>query len=64
MTKAVKVQHPLIVSKKDRNESQYYADLFDNEKFSDVTLSVGATQIPCHKVILSGICKLIIIRKF
>jgi hypothetical protein len=50
----VTVPSPLAVTKKDQNESEYFAGLFDSEKFSDVTLSVGATQISCHKIVLSG----------
>lgn len=30
--------------------------LFDNERFSDVTLAVGGREFQAHKAILAGLC--------
>lgn len=34
--------------------SEDLGNLFDNEKFSDVTLSVGGREFQAHKAILAG----------
>lgn len=38
--------------------SEDLGNLFDNEKFSDVTLSVGGREFQAHKAILAGIMQL------
>jgi speckle-type POZ protein len=37
--------------------SEDLGNLFDNEKFSDVTLSVGGREYQAHKAILAGRCR-------
>lgn len=39
--------------------SEDLGNLFDNEKFSDVTLSVGGREFQAHKAILAGKIKTI-----
>lgn len=35
--------------------AEYLASFYDTEKFSDVTLYVGASKISAHRMVLAGI---------
>lgn len=54
--KAIGAKEEILLA--DRKINNYFAALYDNEKFSDVTLSIGASEISSHRNILSGLVEI------